>query len=211
MKVVLFCGGLGTRIREYSENIPKPMVPIGHQPILWHVMQYYSRYGHQDFILCLGYKGHVIKDYFLHYDESVSNDFVWSQGGKKIDFINRDIDDWTITFVETGINANIAERLNAVDVDDGVCGRHRGKTCFSSSAVSVANRVGFGTVRQSARGNAVRQLHRRTGRRRGGSRWQPLGEWTVLRDRGSRADRRGDYKYQRDIVRKSDVTRDVLV
>ena len=67
MKVVLFCGGLGTRIREYSESIPKPMVPIGHQPILWHVMQYYSQYGHHDFILCLGYKANVIKDYFLNY------------------------------------------------------------------------------------------------------------------------------------------------
>ena len=67
MKVVLFCGGLGTRIREYSESIPKPMVPIGHQPILWHVMQYYSQYGHRDFVLCLGYKANVIKDYFLSF------------------------------------------------------------------------------------------------------------------------------------------------
>ena len=63
MKVVLFCGGLGTRIREYSESIPKPMVPVGHQPILWHVMQYYSQYGHHDFVLCLGYKANVIKEY----------------------------------------------------------------------------------------------------------------------------------------------------
>jgi glucose-1-phosphate cytidylyltransferase len=64
MKVVLFCGGLGTRIREYSENIPKPMIPVGHQPILWHVMQYYSEYGHRDFVLCLGYKANVVKDFF---------------------------------------------------------------------------------------------------------------------------------------------------
>ena len=67
-------------------------------------MKYYAHFGHKDFILCLGYKGNVIKDYFLHYDESVSNDFVWSQGGKNIQFLNRDIDDWTITFVETGAN-----------------------------------------------------------------------------------------------------------
>ena len=67
MKVVLFCGGLGTRIREYSESIPKPMIPLGHQPILRHVMQYYSQYGHDDFVLCLGYKANVIKDFFLNY------------------------------------------------------------------------------------------------------------------------------------------------
>ena len=70
MKVVLFCGGLGTRIREYSEGIPKPMIPIGHQPILWHVMQYYSQYGHRDFVLCLGYKANVVKDYFLNYKQA---------------------------------------------------------------------------------------------------------------------------------------------
>ena len=67
MKVVLFCGGLGTRIREYSESVPKPMIPIGNQPILWHVMQYYSQYGHRDFILCLGYKANIIKEFFLYY------------------------------------------------------------------------------------------------------------------------------------------------
>jgi glucose-1-phosphate cytidylyltransferase len=115
MKVVLFCGGAGMRLRGYIDDVPKPMALIGTRPILWHLMKYYAHFGHKDFILCLGYKGHVIKDYFLHYDESVSNDFVWSQGGKKIDFINRDIDDWTITFVETGVNANIAERLKAVE------------------------------------------------------------------------------------------------
>jgi glucose-1-phosphate cytidylyltransferase len=91
------------------------MVQIGTRPILWHLMKYYAHFGHKDFILCLGYKGSVIKDYFLHYDESVSNDFVWSQGGKKIHFINRDIDDWTITFVETGVSATIGERLKAVE------------------------------------------------------------------------------------------------
>ena len=115
MKVVLFCGGAGMRLRGYADDVPKPMVQIGTRPILWHLMKYYAHFGHKDFILCLGYKGNCIKDYFLHYDESVSNDFVWSQGGKKVEFLNRDIDDWTITFVETGANANIGERLKAVE------------------------------------------------------------------------------------------------
>lgn len=115
MKVVLFCGGAGMRLRGYVDDVPKPMVPIGMRPILWHLMKYYAHFGHKDFILCLGHKGSCVKDYFLHYDESVSNDFIWSQGGKKIDFLNRDIDDWTITFVETGVSATIGERLKAVE------------------------------------------------------------------------------------------------
>jgi glucose-1-phosphate cytidylyltransferase len=115
MKVVLFCGGAGMRLRGYSDDVPKPMVQIGTRPILWHLMKYYAHYGHKDFILCLGYKGNVIKDYFLNYDEAASNDFIWSQGGKKVHFLNRDIDDWTITFVETGANATIGERLKAVE------------------------------------------------------------------------------------------------
>jgi glucose-1-phosphate cytidylyltransferase len=115
MKVVLFCGGAGMRLRGYEDDVPKPLVQIGTRPILWHLMKYYAHFGHKDFILCLGYKGSAIKDYFLHYDEAVSNDFVWSQGGKKIHLLNRDLDDWTITFVETGINACIGERLKAVE------------------------------------------------------------------------------------------------
>jgi glucose-1-phosphate cytidylyltransferase len=115
MKVVLFCGGAGMRLRGLADDVPKPMVQIGTRPILWHLMKYYAHFGHREFILCLGYKGDVIKNYFLNYDESVSNDFVWSQGGKKIQFLNRDIDDWTITFVETGANATIAERLKATE------------------------------------------------------------------------------------------------
>lgn len=115
MKVVIFCGGAGMRLRGYVDDVPKPMVQIGSRPLLWHLMKYYAHYGHKDFILCLGYKGNVIKDYFLNYEETVSNDFVWSKGGKKIDIVNRDIDDWTITFVETGINANIGERLKSVE------------------------------------------------------------------------------------------------
>lgn len=113
MKVVLFCGGFGMRLREYSESIPKPMVPIGYRPILWHVMKYYAHYGHKDFILCLGWKADVIKDYFLHYDECVSNDFVLS-GGRKVSLLSSDIHDWNVTFVDTGLSSNIGQRLRAV-------------------------------------------------------------------------------------------------
>ena len=114
MKVVLFCGGAGMRLRGYADDVPKPMVKIGTRPILWHLMKYYAHFGHKDFILCLGYKGDVIKEYFLRYDESVSNNFVLSQGGRNIQLLNRDIDDWTITFVETGATSNIGMRLKAV-------------------------------------------------------------------------------------------------
>jgi len=115
MKVVLFCGGLGTRLREHSDSIPKPMVTIGQRPIIWHLMKYYAHYGHNEFILCLGYRGDLIKQYFLEYNECLSNDFVWSEGGKSIHFYNRDIDDWRITFAETGLQSNVGERLRAVE------------------------------------------------------------------------------------------------
>jgi glucose-1-phosphate cytidylyltransferase len=114
MKVVIFCGGLGMRLREMGEDIPKPMVTIGHRPILWHLMKYYAHYGHKDFILCLGYRGDAIKRYFLNYEETSSNDFVLSGGGREIELMNRDISDWRITFADTGVNANIGQRLLAV-------------------------------------------------------------------------------------------------
>ncbi len=115
MKVVLFCGGAGMRLRGYSEDVPKPMVTIGSRPVLWHVMKYYAHFGHKDFVLCLGYKANVIKSYFLEYEESVSNDFVYSQGGRNLEFMQRDIDDWTITFVDTGLQSTIADRLRMVE------------------------------------------------------------------------------------------------
>ena len=115
MKVVLFCGGLGTRIREASESVPKPMVQVGDRPILWHVMKYYAHFGHKDFILCLGYKADVIKNYFVNYDEFMSNDFVLSNGGKDLKVFNSDIHDWTITFADTGTNSNIGQRLKAAE------------------------------------------------------------------------------------------------
>jgi glucose-1-phosphate cytidylyltransferase len=114
MKVVLFCGGLGLRLREHSEALPKPMVPIGYRPILWHVMRYYAHYGYKDFILCLGYGAAAIKDYFLHYEEAVSNDFVLSGGGERVELLGTDIQDWRITFVHTGLNVTIGERLRSV-------------------------------------------------------------------------------------------------
>ena len=114
MKVVLFCGGLGLRIRD-SEDTPKPMVHIGYRPVLWHVMKYYAHFGHNDFVLCLGYRADAVKNYFLNYNECVSNDFVLSGGGKKLELFNSDIHDWRITFADTGIKANIGQRLKAVE------------------------------------------------------------------------------------------------
>lgn len=102
------------RIRD-AENLPKPMVQIGYRPILWHVMKYYAHFGHKDFVLCLGYGADTIKNYFLNYNECVSNDFVLSRGGKQLDLISSDIHDWRITFVDTGIHSNIGQRLKAVE------------------------------------------------------------------------------------------------
>jgi glucose-1-phosphate cytidylyltransferase len=111
MKVVLFCGGLGTRLREHSDTIPKPLVNVGVRPIIWHLMRYYAHFGHKDFILCLGYRGDLIRDYFRRYDESASNDFTMSNGGRTIELHSQDIDDWRITFVDTGMHSNIGQRL----------------------------------------------------------------------------------------------------
>jgi glucose-1-phosphate cytidylyltransferase len=114
MKVVLFCGGLGARLRDYSEQIPKPLVEIGSRPVLWHLMRYYAHFGHTDFILCLGHKGTAIKRYFRDYDECLTNDFVFRQGGKQIELLEKDIEKWNITFVDTGQRSNIGERLRRV-------------------------------------------------------------------------------------------------
>jgi len=114
MKVVLFCGGLGTRIRDYSEDIPKPMIPIGQRPVLWHVMQHYSLHGHRDFVLCLGYKSSVIKDYFLNLKPTTYADCIISDFGRKVEMIGEAPPDWRITLVDTGISSNIGERFMAV-------------------------------------------------------------------------------------------------
>ena len=113
MKVVLFCGGLGLRLRD-ADQIPKPMAIIGHRPILWYVMKYFAHFGHKDFILCLGYRGDLIKQFFLNYNEYLSNDFVFSHGGTKLVAENSDIHDWNITFADTGLQSNLGERLLAV-------------------------------------------------------------------------------------------------
>ncbi len=114
MKVVLFCGGLGMRLRDQSDNLPKPMVHIGYRPILWHVMKYYAHYGHKDFILCLGHRADIIKSYFRNYDETISNDFILT-GGAQVQLLNSDIQEWRVTFVDSGTNATIGERLKAVE------------------------------------------------------------------------------------------------
>ena len=114
MKVVLFCGGLGMRLRDYSDQIPKPMVNVGNRPIIWHLMKYYAHFGHKDFVLCLGHKAEYIKNYFLKYDECLSNDFVLSEGGAKLELINTDIQKWKITFTDTGLQTNIGGRLRRV-------------------------------------------------------------------------------------------------
>ena len=115
MKVVLFCGGLGTRLRDLSNDVPKPMVKIGYRPILWHVMKYYAHYGHKDFILCLGYKADLIKKYFLNYNKYISSDFTMTNGGQKLIHEQSDIADWVIKFIDTGLKSNIGQRLKAVE------------------------------------------------------------------------------------------------
>ena len=114
MKVVLFCGGMGMRMRADNQSLPKPMMPIGTRPVLWHVMRYYAHFGHNEFILCLGYGAQAVKEYFLDYRETASNDFRLLKGGRDIEMLGTDISDWTITFIDTGIDTAIGERLRRV-------------------------------------------------------------------------------------------------
>jgi glucose-1-phosphate cytidylyltransferase len=113
MKVVLFCGGLGMRLHPDTITVPKPLVHIGEKPLLWYLMRYYAYFGHKDFILCLGYRGDLIKKFFLNYDECLSNDFILSKGGKERKLLKSDIEDWRITFLETGLDSNIGQRLKS--------------------------------------------------------------------------------------------------
>jgi glucose-1-phosphate cytidylyltransferase len=115
VKVVLFCGGLGMRLQESSERLPKPMIVVGNRPLIWHIMKYYAHYGHTEFVLCLGFGADRIKDYFLNYNECVSNDFVLREGGKQVQLISRDIQNWTMTFLDTGITTTIGQRLRAAE------------------------------------------------------------------------------------------------
>ena len=111
MKVVLFCGGQGLRMRDFTNRLPKPLAPIGERPVLWHVMKYYAQYGHKDFVLCLGYGGQQIKDYFINYKEWDSNDFTLEPASNSVTLHSSDIDDWSITFVDTGANSLLGDRL----------------------------------------------------------------------------------------------------
>jgi glucose-1-phosphate cytidylyltransferase len=113
MKVVIFCGGMGIRMGEATQRIPKPMIRVGTQPILWHIMKWYASWGHRDFILCLGYRAEVVKDYFLHYEEALANDFVLD--GRDVQLLSSDMDGWRITFLDTGMRATIGERLKAAE------------------------------------------------------------------------------------------------
>lgn len=114
MKVVLFCGGLGMRMRDGVTSVPKPMVTVGERPLLWHVMRYYAHFGHTDFVLCLGYGGSVIKDFFLNYEETRSNDFVFDAGQRRVGLTKTDISEWRIAFVDTGLHSPVGERLRRV-------------------------------------------------------------------------------------------------
>lgn len=114
MKVVLFCGGLGTRLREHSDTIPKPLVPVGYRPIIWHLMRYYAHYGHKDFVLCLGYRGDMIREYFLNYRDCMSSDFTLNLADQRVELLGEEAHDWRITFVDTGLHANLGQRLSRV-------------------------------------------------------------------------------------------------
>ncbi len=114
VKVVILCGGYGVRIRDVNENLPKPMLPIGQKPILWHIMKYFSSFGLNDFILCLGYKGLTIKEFFLNYKASYSDFTLNVNEPEKITFENEEIENWRITFAETGLDTMTGGRLFAV-------------------------------------------------------------------------------------------------
>jgi glucose-1-phosphate cytidylyltransferase len=115
MKVVLFCGGLGTRLREYSTTIPKPMVTVGGAPILWHLMKYYAHYGHREFILCLGYRSDVIEEHFIACaDPRASVHPRGGAGDRTLSLHGGSLGDWKVTLVDTGDDAPIGERLRRV-------------------------------------------------------------------------------------------------
>ena len=113
MKAVILAGGLGTRLSEETNLRPKPMVEIGGQPVLWHIMKIFSAFGVKEFIICLGYKGYVIKEYFLNYRLHLSDVSIHIRGGH-IDFHASDAEDWTVTLVETGLHTMTGGRLRRV-------------------------------------------------------------------------------------------------
>lgn len=102
---------MGGRMGETTQRIPKPMIPVGSRPILWHIMKWYAPWGHTEFILCLGYRAETIKEFFLSYQEAVGNDFVLAGGNVRL--LSTDMDDWRITFLDTGVHASVGDRLKA--------------------------------------------------------------------------------------------------
>lgn len=114
MKTVILAGGYGTRIRDVSADIPKPMIPIGEHPILWHIMKYYSSFDLNEFVLCLGHKGNVIKDYFLEYKKNRSDITLDLASGNFSVESNQELESWHITFAETGKSTMTGARVKAV-------------------------------------------------------------------------------------------------
>lgn len=110
MKVVILAGGFGTRLSEYTKLVPKPMVEIGNKPILWHIMNHYARFGYKEFIIALGYKGEVIKNYFLQY-YALNNDFTMDLSDGRIQYINERPLDWKVSLVDTGANSMTGGRI----------------------------------------------------------------------------------------------------
>lgn len=115
MKTVILCGGYGTRIRDVAEDLPKPMIPVGRLPILWHLMKYYAKFGHKDFVLCLGYKGQVIKDFFLNYEAYTRDCTVVLGAGQSIEFhTNHEEADWRVTLADTGLETMTGGRIRKI-------------------------------------------------------------------------------------------------
>jgi len=114
MKIIILAGGWGTRLGHRTELIPKPMVRIGNRPILWHIMKIYSYYGYNDFIICTGVKGEIIKDYYYNYD-CKTNDFTIDLSSKKIEFLNKQQENWRVTLVDTGLNTLKGARIKRVE------------------------------------------------------------------------------------------------
>lgn len=113
MKVLILAGGFGTRLAEYTEVIPKPMVPIGGKPIIWHVMQHYASYGHKEFVLALGYKADVIKKFFLELSSTGSN-FTVNTASGDVEIHNSTAPDWKVTLIDTGLDSLTGERIARV-------------------------------------------------------------------------------------------------
>ncbi|MCK4286363.1 MAG: NTP transferase domain-containing protein, partial [Candidatus Lokiarchaeota archaeon] len=115
MKVIILAGGLGTRLGEITESIPKPMVKIGNKPILWHIMKIYSHYNYNNFVICLGYKAEIIKDYFYHYDIK-NNDFTIDLSNQNLQFHNKFSEtNWKVALIDTGLNTLKGGRIKRVE------------------------------------------------------------------------------------------------